>query len=327
MKRLLFCSLILMVGCTAKISNPRLYVEVPEEWSISHHDFLEESPHCFNWWKALNDPILNEIIESLSTKNLDLLIKADELYSCSGIKAVQRQEYRLLWNKTAFDAAKTYIELRTLQEQFSIIEMQIESLQDTSHMVNDQWDTGFTNSVEKIQQTESLNILKSEISKNALGIQKAIHHLSQILGGAPNDLYCLLIEPKTLPALTSCLPIGFPYESIFQRPDVLQVEILVKKGLQPIRAYQKSVILALEEVENALAAFKYDSDSNHQLFIVMKESYKAYLQTDELYSRGLKNYLDVQNMKRAYLSNLDAYLQSEANLLLSYIKLYEALGL
>ena len=281
MKWFLF-SLALITGCAPTVSNPRIYVDVPCTWSTCYSDFSEESPHDFCSWKSLNDPILDEMIESLSAKNLDLLTKAEENYKKPGVRSIQNQEYRMLWNQTAFDTAKTYIELRLLQEKRSILNARIDSLQDSSHLIDDLWDKGFTNSIEKSQETERLALLKSEIAKIDLGEQIAINHLSVLLGRAPNDLSCLLKGKAKLPALPDCLPIGFPCESILQRPDVLITEIAVKNGHQPISAYQKSVLAALEEVENALAAIKYSNESGKELRNALQESYKAYIQTDDL---------------------------------------------
>lgn len=95
---------------------------------------------------------------------------------------------------------------------------------------------------------------------------------------------------------------------------------------QAIFEYQKTVLEALEEVENAIASFDYGLERNQTLDSVKKTSQTAHQLMLQLYERGIKDYLEVQITAQALLASEDAYIQSQTELLLHYISLYKALG-
>lgn len=90
--------------------------------------------------------------------------------------------------------------------------------------------------------------------------------------------------------------------------------------------YQKTVLAALEEVENAIASFHSELERNYYLAQARKASQEAYEFTHHLYQGGFKNYLDVLVTDRVLLEDDQAFLQSQADLLYHYISLYKALG-
>lgn len=98
------------------------------------------------------------------------------------------------------------------------------------------------------------------------------------------------------------------------------------KTRQALYQYQKTVLEALEEVENAIASFDYELERNHYLAEALKISQEAYQGTFQLYEKGLKNYLEVLVSNRSLLMAEESYLQSQTELLLHYIALYKALG-
>lgn len=98
------------------------------------------------------------------------------------------------------------------------------------------------------------------------------------------------------------------------------------KARQAVIQYQKTVVEALEEAENAIAAFHYELNRNHQLAEARKASQEAYQLTYQLYTNGFKNYLDVLVTNRSLLAADEAYLKSQSDLLFNYIALYKALG-
>lgn len=325
MRWFLFTTAFLTSCCCSKVQNPRDYVDIPDRWSVCSGNFVE-SEECFKWWSALNDPVLDELIALLSERNLDLLIKAEEFYSKCGVKKIQCLEYHQLWNQTAFDLAKTYIELRLTQERQTVLDEKIDSFQDSHNLTNDLYNVGFANSIEKIHESERFATLQSERAEIELGEQKAINHLSVLLGYAPGELYCLFEKRRPLPTLPCSLPIGYPCGFILERPDVLMTEMAVKAGAQGIRSYKKSVLFALEEVENALADYKFGRERARELLRALQENYKAYLETEELFNQGLKSALELQETRRTYLMSHETYLQVESALIISYFRIYEALG-
>lgn len=95
---------------------------------------------------------------------------------------------------------------------------------------------------------------------------------------------------------------------------------------QTLFEYQKTVLSALEEVENALAAFRYEMERYDQLSHAKFLSREAYQLNMDLYQKGINDYLTVLTSYRSLLAAEDASLQGEIALLLHYIALYKALG-
>lgn len=104
------------------------------------------------------------------------------------------------------------------------------------------------------------------------------------------------------------------------------VELNKIKVQQACYEYQKTVLEALEEAENAIASFHYELERNKSLALAQQASRDAYEQTFQLYQNGLKDYLEVLIANRSFLSAEDSFLQSQMELLFHYIALYKALG-
>ena len=90
--------------------------------------------------------------------------------------------------------------------------------------------------------------------------------------------------------------------------------------------YQKTVLTALEETENAIAAFHYELEKNQLLLNAKNATQQAYDLTTILYNKGLKDYLEVLTTERSFIATQDSYIQSQIDLLVDYIALYKALG-
>ncbi len=83
---------------------------------------------------------------------------------------------------------------------------------------------------------------------------------------------------------------------------------------------------ALEDVENALAAY-YAERAKHRLLVeTVRASQEAVTMANERYRRGLSTFLEVLVTQRALLSAQSSLQNSEANQLTSLVSLYKALG-
>lgn len=98
------------------------------------------------------------------------------------------------------------------------------------------------------------------------------------------------------------------------------------KTREALFQYQKTVLEALEETENAIASFHSEQQRNSCLCKVLCINQENYQLTLELYDNGFRDYIDVQTANRLLLSAEDNYLQSQMVLLFDYIALYKALG-
>lgn len=104
------------------------------------------------------------------------------------------------------------------------------------------------------------------------------------------------------------------------------VKINKIKAQEALYAYQKTVLEAFEETENAISSYHYELIRTNQLAQALQASREAYKLVLELYTTGFKDYLEVLVANRSLLAAEDAYLQSRIELLYHYIALYKALG-
>lgn len=90
--------------------------------------------------------------------------------------------------------------------------------------------------------------------------------------------------------------------------------------------YRASFLSALEDVENALAAYYAEQTKRHILADSVRADVEAVVLANERYRRGLTNFLDVLTTEKNLYSAQSSLNQSEANLLTNLISLYKALG-
>jgi NodT family efflux transporter outer membrane factor (OMF) lipoprotein len=109
---------------------------------------------------------------------------------------------------------------------------------------------------------------------------------------------------------------------------MLQEDVKDKKlkAEEACNQYQKTVLLALEEVENAIASFHYELNRHYLLETALESAEKTQAITADLFQRGLKDYIEVLKTNRAVLSAKEIYAESQIALLMHYISLYKSLG-
>lgn len=98
------------------------------------------------------------------------------------------------------------------------------------------------------------------------------------------------------------------------------------KTQRAIFEYQKTVLTALEEVENGIATFKYDLIRNEFLEKALQTNQESYALVSDLYNRGINSYFEVLATERSLIAAEETYQQNRAELLFDYIALYKALG-
>jgi outer membrane protein TolC len=91
-------------------------------------------------------------------------------------------------------------------------------------------------------------------------------------------------------------------------------------------AYRQSMLVALEEVENALVGYLREWDHRRALEAAAAAGRKSVALADYLYRKGLTDFLDVLDAERAlHDAELDLA-ESEAASSLTVVALYKALG-
>src|SRR3989339_469003 len=104
--------------------------------------------------------------------------------------------------------------------------------------------------------------------------------------------------------------------------------IELQKALQQesMIAYQKTVITALKDVENALVAYAKEYERNKMLAEAVAHNRKAVDSATQLYERGLTNFLNVLIAQRSLFVSEEALVQSTRDLSTNLVALYKALG-
>ena len=90
--------------------------------------------------------------------------------------------------------------------------------------------------------------------------------------------------------------------------------------------YEKTFLLALEDVENAFVAHASSKERKKQLSDAEKSAQKAYQSTDALYQRGVKDYLSLLDARRNTLTVGDERVKAETAMSVSMVSLYRAFG-
>jgi len=95
---------------------------------------------------------------------------------------------------------------------------------------------------------------------------------------------------------------------------------------QALAAYEKAVMGSLEEVENALVAYAKEQNSLVYLGQAFDANQRALDMANELYSKGLVDFLNVLDAERSLFAAEDLRTQSKAAVLTNLVALYKSLG-
>jgi NodT family efflux transporter outer membrane factor (OMF) lipoprotein len=104
------------------------------------------------------------------------------------------------------------------------------------------------------------------------------------------------------------------------------IEIRNAQQEQALRLYEKSVLIALEDVENALANYGNEQTRYRSLIDAVTANRRTVQMATELYTRGLIPFLDVLDAQRSLYAAENDLTQSEAIMASNLVALYKALG-
>jgi NodT family efflux transporter outer membrane factor (OMF) lipoprotein len=95
---------------------------------------------------------------------------------------------------------------------------------------------------------------------------------------------------------------------------------------QSVINYERTVLTALRDVEDALANYVKEKERQSSLVKAAEANREALRLATIRYERGLSNYLDVLDAQRSLYSSEDGLAQSRANINTNLVALYKALG-
>ncbi len=95
---------------------------------------------------------------------------------------------------------------------------------------------------------------------------------------------------------------------------------------EAMATYEQTVLVAFQEVENALVQYINEQDRREWLTDAVEAAQESSSLSQELYSRGLTAFLNVIESQRALYTAQDQLVQSETAVITDLIALYKALG-
>jgi len=95
---------------------------------------------------------------------------------------------------------------------------------------------------------------------------------------------------------------------------------------QSLAEYERSVLLALEEVENTLVAYLREWDRRRAVTAAVDADRRAAALSDDLYKKGLASFLEVLESQQNLYAAQAELARSDAGVSLALVSLYKALG-
>ncbi len=113
---------------------------------------------------------------------------------------------------------------------------------------------------------------------------------------------------------------------VFQRGRWVTVRLQNLRAQEAALAYERTVLGALHEVENALAAYGADGQRRKSLEASVTENAEALDLSRQRYEGGVSNFVDVLNARRALQENQILLSETSAAMAIDLVQVYRALG-
>jgi NodT family efflux transporter outer membrane factor (OMF) lipoprotein len=105
-----------------------------------------------------------------------------------------------------------------------------------------------------------------------------------------------------------------------------QIQTANAQAQQSLALYDKTVLMSLEDVENALVAYSKEQVRHRSLQEAVNASRSAVEISNELYKNGLTSFLNVVDAERSLYQAEDELVQSERTVTVNLVALYKVLG-
>lgn len=311
--------LMVTTSCCSKFCSEDETIEIPCDWHTPiERGMTLEDPACFRWWEAFDDYLLIALIEKAAAKNKDVRLAA----------SVSKENLLEVVNTVAAEIARNYIELRGLQARSEIFEESIEA-EDRVLALNDGLSTkGLYSLIEQNESKKNLEALLVQKSQIELGIKKTIFHLSVLVGDPPDSLFESLNLHQKLPEIPTEFPVGLPMELVERNPTIRTSKKVYDSShnKQAYFSYQKTILNVLEEAEKAITTFQFELDKVGYLNNTRELKNKSHILIRDLYEQGLKDDRDLLRAYQEVLFEDNLFIQSQVELLNSYVNIYQVLG-
>ena len=105
-----------------------------------------------------------------------------------------------------------------------------------------------------------------------------------------------------------------------------QIQEAKAKTEMAVNAYNNVVLKALQEVDNSMVSYKHSISEEQAYLVAYEQAELTFNLALDLYKKGLIEFQNVLDAQRNLLSYEEAKVVSEANVSLSLVQLYRALG-
>jgi len=173
------------------------------------------------------------------------------------------------------------------------------------------------------------------------GAERALAAATARIGVATANLFPTVIFSAGFgaqggdPAGGATKPIGNPIWSAgpggywplldFGRLDAL-IDIQELQAHELFVTYRKTILLAVEEVDQAIKQFRAEQQRLRELSVALEQSKRAVALATERYERGLTDFLNVLDAERQEFTIEDQNAIAQEAVVIQYIALYKALG-
>jgi len=290
------------------------------------------------------------------------------------------------------EVARTYVELRGLQERLRVAHENADNQRETLRLVDARLDAGRGTEFDTARARAQLETTSSRIPALEAQVAFDMHRLAVLVGRTPDALIADLQAQKPLPTLPAKLDAGTPGELLRRRPDIAAAEqrlhastarigvatadlfprftlggligsqaidssALFERGSETrlvalgidwsfldigrVRAriaasdadaagelarYQQTVLLALEDTENALVRYARARSEDEHLERAAVDSARAAQLARVRFDAGAADLLEVLDAERTQLQSQDAFADGRTRSATGAVSLYVALA-
>ncbi len=310
--------------------------------------------------------------------------RADALASEADLQAAQVA--------IAGEVARTYVELRGLQERQRVARENADNQRETLRIVDARFDAGRGTEFDTSRARAQLETTRSRVPAFEAAVAVDMHRLAVLTGRTPDALVAQLEPQRALPALPARLDAGTPGELLRRRPDIAAAEArlhaatarigvatadlfprftlsgligsqaidagaLFERGSETrlvalgidwsfldvgrVRAriasadadaegelarYRQSVLIALEDTENALVRYARARTEDGHLERAAIGSATAARLARVRFDAGAADLLEVLDAERTQLTAQDAFADARTRSVSGAVQLYRALA-
>jgi NodT family efflux transporter outer membrane factor (OMF) lipoprotein len=271
------------------------------------------------------------------------------------------EDYRDVLVSLYSEVAQSYIDLRAIQTRLKYTVNNAELQRDTLKLTQDRRKAGLVPQLDVEQAKLVLASTESAIPLLQQFESLSIHRLSVLLGQPPAALYDELSKAADVPGVPEEVAASLPAELLRQRPDIRRAERILAAqtaeigvataGLYPVFSlsgtfaleaqqiddvgerteqamldYEQTVLLALEDVENAMVSFEREKERLRDLLDSVNAAKESVKLVTTLYENGLTDFQNVLDMQRSLTVQQDLMADSEGAVANNLVRIYTALG-